>query len=375
VSSNNNTYVPGLEGVIGAQTAISLVDGANGRLIYQGYVIADLAQEMSFEEVAFLLWEGRLPTRAELDALSLELASSRELTQAALIALDALPKDTDPMDVLRSVVSVQGVEHRLAKPTVPLAIHAAASFPTILATYHRRRLGLPPVKPRADLGHAANYLYMLNGEESRPEIVRALNTYLVLLADHGMNASTFTARVIASTESDLISSLVGAIGALKGPAHGGAPSAVIDQLEQIGTAQNAEPWLRDARTRKVKFMGFGHRVYRVYDPRAEILKAMCRQMNPEFYDLASKVEEVALQILHEEHPERPQSVNVEFYSAGVLQAIGLPKEFFTPTFAVSRVAGWTAHVLEQAAHNRIIRPQSEYIGPEPRKPVPLAERR
>jgi citrate synthase len=375
VSSNNNTYVPGLEGVIGAQTAISLVDGANGRLIYHGYVIADLAQEMSFEEVAFLLWEGRLPTRAELDALSLELASSRELTQAALIALDALPKDTDPMDVLRSVVSVQGVEHRLAKPSVPLAIHAAASFPTILATYHRRRLGLPPVKPRADLGHAANYLYMLNGEESRPEIVHALNTYLVLLADHGMNASTFTARVIASTESDLISSLVGAIGALKGPAHGGAPSAVIDQLEQIGTAQNAEPWLRDARTHKVKFMGFGHRVYRVYDPRAKILKAMCRQMNPEFYDLASKVEEVALQILHEEHPERPQSVNVEFYSAGVLQAIGLPKEFFTPTFAVSRVAGWTAHVLEQAAHNRIIRPQSEYIGPEPRKPVPLAERR
>ena len=373
--STNNTYVPGLEGIIGAQTAISMVDGANGRLIYQGYVIADLAQEMSFEEVAFLLWEGRLPTRAELDALSLELASSRELTQAATIALDALPKDTDPMDVLRSVVSVQGVEHRLAKPTVPLAIHAAASFPTILATYHRRRLGLPPVKPRADLGHAANYLYMLNGKESRPEIVRALNTYLVLLADHGMNASTFTARVIASTESDLISSLVGAIGALKGPAHGGAPSAVIDQLEQIGTAQNAEPWLRDARTRKVKFMGFGHRVYRVYDPRAQILKAMCRQMNPEFYDLASKVEEVALQILHEEHPERPQSVNVEFYSAGVLQAIGLPKEFFTPTFAVSRVAGWTAHVLEQAAHNRIIRPQSEYIGPEPRKPVPLADRR
>ncbi|TMC38018.1 MAG: citrate/2-methylcitrate synthase [Chloroflexi bacterium] len=373
-TSTNSAYVPGLEGIIGAQTAISMVDGANGRLVYQGYVIADLAQQMSFEEVAYLLWKGQLPTKAQLDGLALELAASRTLTQAATIALDALPADTDPMDVLRSVVSIQGVEHRLSQPTVPLAIHAAASFPTILAMFYRRQLGLEPVTPRRDLGHAANYLYMMNGKEAGPEVVRALNTYLVLLADHGMNASTFTARVIASTESDLTSCLVGAIGALKGPAHGGAPSAVIEQLERIGTAENAEPWMRDARKQKIKFMGFGHRVYRVYDPRAKILKEMCRQMNPRFYELATRVEEVALKILHEEHPERPQSVNVEFYSAGVLQAIGLPKEFFTPTFAVSRVAGWSAHVLEQAAHNRIIRPQSEYIGPEPRKPVPLAER-
>jgi citrate synthase len=372
--STNTNYVPGLEGIVASQTAISMVDGANGRLVYQGYVIADLAEEMSFEEVAFLLWEGRLPTRAELEALSLELAANRTLTQAANIALDALPSDTDPMDVLRSVVSVQGVEHRLAKPTVPLAIHAAASFPTILAMFYRRQLGLEPIQPRRELGHAANYLYMLNGKESSPEIVRALNTYLVLLADHGMNASTFAARVIASTESDLISALVGAVGALKGPAHGGAPAAVIEQLELMGTADKAEQWMRAARKRKVKFMGFGHRIYRVYDPRAKILKEMCRRMNPKFYDLATRVEEVALQILHEEHPERPQSTNVEFYSAGVLQAIGLPREFFTPTFAVSRVAGWSAHVLEQAANNRIIRPQSEYIGPEPRKPVPLAQR-
>ena len=372
--SGSGSYVPGLEGVVASQTAISMVDGENGRLVYEGYVIADLAEEMSFEEVAFLLWEGRLPNGSELDALSLELAGHRTLTQAANIALDALPKDTDPMDVLRSVVSVQGVEHRLSKPSVPLAIHATASIPTILAMFHRRQLGLEPIQPRADLGHAANYLHMMNGKESSPEIVRALNTYMVLLADHGMNASTFTARVIASTESDLTSALVGAIGALKGPAHGGAPAAVIEQLELIGTADNAERWMRDARRRKVKFMGFGHRVYRVYDPRAKILKEMCRRMNPKFYELATRVEEVALQILHEEHPERPQSTNVEFYSAGVLQAIGLPKEYFTPTFAAARVTGWSAHVLEQAAHNRIIRPQSEYIGPEPRKPVPLAER-
>ena len=369
-----SSYVPGLEGVVASQTAISMVDGQNGRLVYQGYVIADLAEEMSFEEVAFLLWEGRLPNRAELDALSLELAGHRTLTQAANIALDALPMDTDPMDVLRSVVSVQGVEHRLAKPTVPLAIHATASFPTILAMFFRRQNGLEPVKPRADLGHAANYLYMMNGKEASPEIVRALNTYLVLLADHGMNASTFTARVIASTESDLTSSLVGAIGALKGPAHGGAPSAVLEQLETIGEADDAETHMREMRGRKEKFMGFGHRVYRVYDPRARILKEMCRRMNPNVYDLAQRVEEIALRILHEEHPERPQSTNVEFYSAGVLQSIGLPREYFTPTFASARVAGWSAHVLEQAAHNRIIRPQSEYTGPEPRKPVPLGER-
>ena len=370
----SSAYVPGLEGVVAAQTAMSMVDGANGRLIYRGYVIADLAEDMSFEEVAYLLWYGRLPNRAELDALSLELAGSRALTRAATIALGALPIDTDPMDVLRSIVSVQGVEHRLEKPSIPLAIHATASFPTILATFHRRQLGLEPVKPRADLGHAANYLYMLDGKESSPELVHALNTYLVLLADHGMNASTFVARVIASTDSVLASCLVGAIGALKGPAHGGAPSAVMDQLEQIGTAENADHWLRDARKRKVRFMGFGHRIYRTYDPRARILKEMCARLNPKFYKLASQVEETALEILHEEHPERPQATNVEFYSAGVLQAIGLPKEYFPPTFAVSRAAGWTAHVLEQSSNNRLIRPQSEYIGPEPRKPVPLSER-
>ena len=370
----SSEYVPGLEGIIAARTEISLVDGANGRLVYRGYVIADLAEEMSFEEVAHLLWRGSLPNRSELDALTRELASWRTLTTAATSTLEALPPDTDPMDVLRSVVSVQGVEHKLEKPTIPLAIHATASFPTILASFHRRGQGLEPVEPRPDLGHAANYLYMLIGKEAAPELVHALNTYLVLLADHGMNASTFTARVIASTDSDLASCLVGAIGALKGPAHGGAPSAVMDQLEQIGTADNAEHWMREARKQKVRFMGFGHRVYRTYDPRAKILKAMCERINPKFYELASKVEETALAILHEEHPERPQATNVEFYSAGVLQAIGLPTEYFPPTFAVSRVAGWSAHVLEQGAHNRLIRPQSEYIGPEPRKPVPLAER-
>src|SRR5229473_2067153 len=297
-------YVPGLEGIVAAQTAISLVDGANGRLVYRGYVIADLAEDMSFEEVGHLLWYGRLPTRAELDGLTLELAGSRTLTSAATATLEALPKDTDPMDVLRSVVSVQGVEHRLKKPTIPLAIHATASFPTILAAFHRRGQGLAAVKPRADLAAAANYLYMLSSKESPPELVRALNTYLVLLADHGMNASTFTARVIASTDSDIASCLVGAIGALKGPAHGGAPSQVMDQLEQIGTPENAEHWMREARARGDRLMGFGHRIYKTEDPRAEELREMARIADPQQFALARRVEELALALFEEQKPGR-----------------------------------------------------------------------
>ena len=351
-----------------------MVDGQNGRLIYKGYVIADLAETMTYEEVAYLLWYGELPTQTQLDKLAATMRSHRRLNRAGLAALEGLANDTHPMDVLRTVVSAAGAAPRLLKPDIDQAISLAAVLPTILASFDRRRRGQPVLESRDDLGHAANYLYLLTGEEPAPEKVQALNSYLVLLADHGMNASTFTARVIASTDSDLASCLVGAIGALKGPAHGGAPSLVLDQLEQIGTAENAEKWLRDAVERKERFMGFGHRVYRTYDPRAKILKAMAQEQNPEFYRLASKVEEEALKILMERHPERPQATNVEFYSAGVLQGVGLPKDFFPATFAVSRAAGWSAHVLEQVADNRLIRPQSEYVGPEPKSPKPIGQR-
>ena len=284
-----------------------------------------------------------------------------------------------PIDALRMACATVSLDLDHPDDISPVAdIQAAklltARFPTVVAAHARLSAGKEPIAPRADLPLAANFLYMVHGKEPDPIAARAIDTYWVTVIDHGMNASTFTARVIASTDSDMASCLVGAIGALKGPAHGGAPSAVMDQLEQIGTAENAEHWMREARRRKERFMGFGHRVYRTYDPRARILKAMCQRLNPKFYELASKVEETALAILHQEHPERPQATNVEFYSAGVLQAIGLPKDFFPPTFAVSRVAGWSAHVLEQASHNRLIRPQSEYVGPQPRKPVPLAER-
>jgi citrate synthase len=367
-------YSPGLEGVLAARTVISQVDGENGRLVYRGYVIADLAETMSYEEVAHLLWHGELPNRAQLDALTRKLASKRDLNGAATAALKGLAPDSAPMDVLRTVVSAQGVTPQLVKPDLEQAIAYSAAFPTILAAFHRQRQGKDWIAPRPDLGHAANYLHMLTGEEPAPEKVQALNSYLVLLADHGMNASTFTARVIASTDSDLASSLVGAIGALKGPAHGGAPSLVMDQLEKIGGPENAERWGREALERKERFMGFGHRVYRTYDPRAKILKVMCERLNPTFYALASKWEEVALKLLQERHPERSQATNVEFYSAGLLQSVGLPKDLFPPTFAISRAAGWTAHVLEQVSDNRLIRPQSEYVGPAPKKPIPLAER-
>ena len=367
-------FSPGLEGVLAARTVISQVDGENGRLVYRGYVIADLAETMSYEEVAYLLWHGELPDRAQLDELSGRLRSKRSLNPAATAALKGMTPDSAPMDVLRTVVSAQGVTARLVKPDLEQAVAYSAVFPTILAAFHRQRQGKDWIAPRPDLGHAANYLHMLTGEEPAPETVQALNSYLVLLADHGMNASTFTARVIASTDSDLVSCLVGAIGALKGPAHGGAPSLVMDQLEKIGGPENAERWGREALDRKERFMGFGHRVYRTYDPRAKILKAMCERLNPTFYALASKWEEVALMLLKERHPERPQATNVEFYSAGLLQSVGLPKDLFPPTFAISRAAGWTAHVLEQVADNRLIRPQSEYVGPAPKKPVPLGER-
>jgi citrate synthase len=368
-------FSPGLEGVLAAKTEISMVDGQNGRLIYRGYVIADLAESMSYEEVAYLLWYGELPNRDQLEKLTRAIAASRSLNTAAAKALDGMADDTSPMDVLRTLVSAQGSTARLRKPDLEQAIAWTAVFPTVLAAFHRKRQKKEIVPPRDDLGQAANYLYMLTGEEPEADKVKALNSYLVLLADHGMNASTFTARVIASTDSDLASCLVGAIAALKGPAHGGAPSVVMDQLEKLLGRDDLDTIGRQMLERRERFMGFGHRVYRTYDPRARILKGMCERLNPDFYKTASKWEEVALQLLQERHPERPQATNVEFYSAGVLQYLGLPKDLFPCTFAVSRAAGWTAHVLEQVADNRLIRPQSEYVGPEPKKPVALAERR
>ena len=369
-------FSPGLEGVVAAQTAISEVDGANGRLIYRGgYLIEDLAPVVEFEEVAYLLWYGELPNKTQLDALCKQMAAARRLNKPAYGALMATDPATDPMDVLRTVVSAQGSTETLAKPTLEEAIALTAVFPTIVAASYRRRQGQEVVDPRNDLSHSANLLWMMEGSEPDAQRVHSVDSYLVMLADHGLNASTFAARVVASTGSDLTSSVVGAIGALKGAAHGGATFAARTMLDKIGSADNAEKWLREAHARHERFAGFGHRVYRTYDPRAKILREMARTAAPDLYRTAARTEELALQILHEAHPERPNATNVDFWASVVLTGAGIPKEMFTCLFATSRVAGWTAHVLEALSDLRIIRPASEWTGPEAgKKPLAIAKR-
>jgi citrate synthase len=369
-------FSPGLEGVVAAQTAISEVDGANGRLIYRdGYLIEDLAPAVGFEEVAYLLWNGNLPTKTQLDALCKQMSSARRLNDNARGALLSIDPQTDPMDTLRTVVSAQGATRTITKPTPDEAVALTAVFPTIVAAAYRRRKGQEIVAPRDDLSHAANLLWMMEGKEPPADRVHYVESYLVLLADHGLNASTFAARVIASTGSDLTSCVVGAIGALKGPAHGGATFAARTMLDKIGSADNADRWLHDAHARHERFAGFGHRLYRTYDPRAKILREMAKTAAPDLHRTAARTEELALQILHEAHPERPNATNVDFWASVVLTGAGIPKELFTCLFATSRVAGWTAHVLESLADLRIIRPASVWTGPEPGKQVlPLSKR-
>lgn len=368
----------GLEGVVAASTALSHVFGEEGKLVYRGYDIHELAGKASFEEVAYLLWIGHLPNQQELTELRQKLAKNRTLPEAVLTALRAMPAETEPMDALRTGVSMLGaVDHTDFSDTPDLdqAIALAARFPAILAAFFRLRQGQEPVAPRSDLNTAQNYLYQLFDKEPDERHWKPLETYLVLLADHGMNASTFTARVIASTQSDLCSSITGAIGALKGPLHGGAPSKVLDMLNAIGTIDNVDPWLRRELDAGRRIMGLGHRVYRAEDPRAEILRGMAQQASdPDFFALSKATEERALALLQERKPERRIYTNVEFYSAAVLAAVGLPGDMFTPTFAVSRSVGWSAHVLEQIANNRLIRPQSEYVGPHDLKFAPIDQR-
>ena len=362
--------------MVAAETAVSEVDGANGRLIYRGgYLIEDLVGVASFEEIAYLLWHGELPDQGQLDGLRLQMSAGRKLNHAARGALMAMDPATDPMDVLRTVVSAQGATKSLTKPSLEEAIALTAIIPTIVGASYRRRQEKEIVEPRDDLGHAANLLWMMEGKESAAEKTRYVDTYLVLLADHGLNASTFAARVVASTGSDLTSCVVGAIAALKGPAHGGATLAARNMLDKVGSAEKAEQWLTEAHARHERFSGFGHRVYRTYDPRARILREMAKSAAPDLHRTATKTEEVALRILHEAHPERPNATNVDFWASVVLTGAGISKEMFTCIFATSRVAGWTAHVLEAMADLRIIRPASRWIGPQPgRKPMQLTKR-
>lgn len=372
--TNGKKNKGGLEGIVAARTALSRVDGAVGRLIYRGYDIHDLVKNTSFEEIVHLLWFGKLPNEAELASLKEKLAAERNLPDPVLQTLRTLPKETDPMDALRAAVSAWGAAFVSGKPTVEQATALTARVTVFLAAFHRLRQGLEPIESRADLDHVANYLYLLTGKIPEERHVKALDAYFVLLADHGMNASTFTARVVASTESDIVSAVVAAIGALKGPLHGGAASKVQDMLRAIGTEEQAESWLRKAVTNGERLMGFGHRVYKTADPRAEELRELAKLADPQEFALARRVEELAVAILDELKPGRKLYTNVDFYSAVLMSSTGLPGDLFTPTFAASRVAGWTAHILEQTGDNRLIRPEAEYTGPSEASFVVLADR-
>jgi citrate synthase len=363
----------GLASVVAAETALSHVDGERGELIVGGFRIDELAPSATFEEVTWLLWHGDLPTVRQLDGFRASLAAARTLPDGTLPLLrHCATAAVDPMDALRIGAGTISIASSEAHAIV-------ARVPTIVAAFWRLRRGLEPVAPRADLGHAANFLYMLSGELPEADRTGALETYLNTAIDHGLNASTFACRVITSTGSDLVSAVVGAIGALKGPLHGGAPGPALDMVFEIGEPSRAEQVLRRKLDAGERLMGFGHRVYRVRDPRADVLAAAAERMytrtgDQAVYALARHVEAEALRLLDEYKPGRRLQTNVEFYTALLLHGLGFDVPLFTPTFAIARVSGWIAHAIEQRRSGRIIRPQSEYVGPRGRVWVPSEQR-
>ena len=367
--------VRGLDGVVAVRTQLSQVDGKRGVLIIGGYPIEELAGKATFEEAAFLLWNGRLPDSSDADAMRREIAALRPIPHQTLaLVAEAATRGVPAMDALRMGCSTLSLDMRDANAIahdadVASAKMLVARFPTIVAAYVRASAGQEPIAPRADLPLAANFLYMITGSEPDPVAARALEAYWVTVIDHGLNASTFTARVIASTRSDMVSAVTGAIGALKGPLHGGAPGPVLDMLLDIGTRDNAEQWVREELAAGRRIMGFGHRVYRVRDPRAEVLSKVAAGMSGAalqdrgLFELARDVEKTVLHVLDEVKPGRNLKTNVEFYTALVLQSIGLKPALFSAIFACGRCAGWCAHVMEQHAEDHLIRPDSEYVGP------------
>jgi citrate synthase len=359
--------VTGLEGVIAAETDIGLVDGEKGYLIYRGYWAKDLAVKYSFEQVAHLLWYGKLPDDRELKLLQARLHEGRSLTASVCSLIKMLPSDLPMMNVLQSVIAALRDSATDWPPTAAQAERLTAMIPTIIANRHRTLQGLETVEPNPNLDHAANYLYMLTGETPHEAHAKALAAYLILGMEHGMNASTFSARVTLSTQSDLFAAVSAAIGTMKGPLHGGAPSEVIAMLEEIGSKENAEPWIRNLLDKGGRLMGFGHRIYKTKDPRAEALGIVTKTLtgDTDSFELALHVEETAIRLLEEYKPGRRLYTNVEFFAAAIMTAIQLPTELFTPTFTAARTVGWTAHCMEQASINRIFRPQSVYTGKMP----------
>ena len=365
----------GLDGVVAAQTRLSHVDGQNGVLIIGGYELKELAGKVTFEEASYLLWKGQLPTKDEARTLTQEIAALRAVPEAAMnVVRDAARKKAPPIDALRMACATLSLDLANPNDISPAAEFSnakmlVARFPTIVAAHTRLLAGQEPIAPRTDLSLAANFLYMVFGKEPDPIVAKALDTYWVTVIDHGMNASTFTARVIASTRSDMVSAVTGAIGAMKGPLHGGAPGPVLDMLLDIKTVENAEPWVRNELAEGRRIMGFGHRVYKVRDPRAEVLSTCAEEMagavlhDRQLFELAREVEKTVIRVLDEVKPGRSLKTNVEFYTALVLQSLGLQPNSFVALFACGRCAGWAAHTIEQHAEDHLIRPQSEYIGP------------
>jgi citrate synthase len=367
----------GLEGVVVARSRLCSIDGQNGVLIYGGYDVNDLAEHSTYEEVCFLILRGHLPTVQELDAFTRELSDSRALSEETAQVVDMLADHAEPMEMLRTAVSSDSFDDpdknsNAEDANFRKATRLIAKMPTIVARYDRRRRGLAPIESDPSLPHAANFLRMLNGQPPGQAAAKTFDVALILHADHEMNASTFTARVIASTLSDMHSAITGAIGALKGPLHGGANEQVMKLLEAIGSEDKVDAEIRSRLDRKERIMGFGHRVYKTYDPRAVILKRFSKMLaaessEPHWFTMSEKIEKAVIE-------EKGLYPNVDFYSASTYHYLGIETGLFTPIFAMSRVVGWAAHVIEQHSDNRLIRPSSEYVGPAPRPYVPIEAR-
>jgi 2-methylcitrate synthase len=364
--------------VVAGTSGISAVDGLQGKLIYRGIDIRDLAANASFEEAAYLLWHGELPTRDELDRLVNQLRENAALPPVVLDMVRTFPPTSRPMDVLRTGVSALSMwdpDPGAKSPEASLrkSIQLTAQIPTLVAAFHQIRSGREPLAARGDLSLAGNFLYMLSGEVPGRVAERTFDLALVLHADHEFNASTFSARVTIATLSDMYSAITSALGTLAGPLHGGANEAVFRMLQEIGDVENVEPYIRGVLAQKgARVMGFGHAVYKTTDPRAALLKEKARQLTVEsghtkLYDISIRIEEMMLR-------EKNIHANVDFFSATVYHMVGIPSDLFTPVFAISRIAGWTAHVLEQLADNRLIRPLAEYVGPTDQHYVPIDQR-
>ncbi|MBI2649340.1 MAG: citrate/2-methylcitrate synthase [Thaumarchaeota archaeon] len=362
----------GLEDVVAATSSITYIDGIKGRLLYRGYDIADLVENSSYEETAYLIWNARLPTERELSDFTKGLVSKRPIPSGVDSVLNSLPTNCDAMDALKIAVAVLGIFDDPMYSTQEKAASIASKMGTMSATIHRHKHNTQPLKPKDGLNFSSNLLYMITGKEPDELMAKVMDVVLILHADHELNASTFAARVVASTLSDIYSSITAAVGALKGPLHGGANEKVVDMTEEIGSPDRAERYVLDKLSRKEKIMGFGHRVYKTDDPRAKILKDYARKLissekHRKDFEILTKLQEVMIK-------EKQLHANVDLFSGFVLNHIGVPTYLFTPIFAVGRSVGWLAHIMEQYSNNRIMRPVAEYSGPQQELYVPVERR-